>query len=158
MRLLRRVLVVLVLAASALVAGTARPAWACSCAQVDALEAAELAFTGVATSVDRPVMPGDVEVEFAVESVRKGAAGERVELVTHSDSATCGYGFTEGHRYEVFASGGRTGLCDGNVDLGAAPEPPADRPTGLWTTVAVLAVTAAAGVVLLVRRRRQGGQ
>src|SRR3712207_5084302 len=117
-----------------LTVGTARPAWACSCAQVNALEVAELAFTGVATSVDRPMMPGDVEVEFAVESVRKGAAGGRVELVTHSDSATCGYGFTEGHRYEVFAAGGRTGLCDGNVDLGAALEPPADRSTGPWTT------------------------
>jgi hypothetical protein len=153
--LLRRVLVVLVLAASALVAGTARPAWACSCAQVDALEAAELAFTGVATSVDRPWTPGDVEVTFAVESVRKGAAGERVELVTHSDEPTCGYGFTEGHRYEVFATGGRTGLCDGNVDLGAAP--PAQRVTGRWTTVAVLAVLAAAGAVLI-RRRRRGTQ
>ena len=160
MNALRRLLVVLVLAAATVLVAFTRPAWACSCAQINPLESAELAFTGVAVSVDRPWRSGDVEVRFAIETVQKGAAAEHVDLVTHSDSATCGYDFTEGHRYRVYVTDGRTTLCDGNEDLGLAETTtptgtptPTGPPIALWTAVtAGLVLTAAA--ILLLRRRR----
>ena len=108
MNALRRVLVVLLLAASALMITASRPAWACSCAQIDPLESAELAFTGVAASVRQPWLSDEVTVRFAVESVQKGSTGAEIALTTHSDGATCGYTFTEGHRYRV-----RCGPCSG---------------------------------------------
>jgi hypothetical protein len=141
---LRRALVVLILAVSALFFTAARPAWACSCAEVDALESAEVAFTGIATDVDRPWTPGTVTVTFDVESIEKGQVGRETELTTHSDSPACGYPFTEGHRYRVYARDGATNSCDGNEDLGlvAAPRPAA--PTAQWIFAAAAGIAAAA--------------
>ncbi len=154
MSLLRRVLVVLVLAASALTVAAARPAWACSCARIDPLESAELAFTGVATSVHKPWTSDEVTVRFAVESVRKGTAGDEVELTTHSQSPACGYPFTEGHRYRVYSNGTKTTSCDGNEDLGRTGVPASETPVAGWTVTAAGVALAATAFVFLYRRRR----
>jgi hypothetical protein len=152
---LRRVLVVLVLAASALMITASRPAWACSCAQIDPLESAELAFTGVAASVRQPWFSDEVTVRFSVESVQKGATDDEIELTTHSQSPACGYTFTEGHRYRVYADGTETTSCDGNEDLGFAGTPPAKTPVALWTATAAAVILTAAALVFLYRRRRR---
>jgi hypothetical protein len=151
---LRRILVVLVLAASALMITASRPAWACSCAQIDPLESAELAFTGVATSVRQPWFSDEVTVHFAVESVQKGATGDETELTTHSQGPACGYPFTEGHRYHVYTDGQETTSCDGNEDLGLAGTQTSKTPVALWTATAAAITLAAAALVFIYRRRR----
>jgi hypothetical protein len=155
--LLRRALVVLILAVSALFFTAARPAWACSCAEVDALENAEVAFTGIATKVDRPWTQGTVTVTFDVESIEKGQVGREAELTTHSDSPACGYAFTEGHRYRVYARDGATNLCDGNEDLGFAAAPRPAAATGQWIFAAAVVIAAAALAGYLWFRRRPRG-
>jgi len=154
--LLRRALVVLIIAGSALFFTAARPAWACSCGTIDALESAEVAFTGVATDVDRPWTPGTVTGTFDVESIEKGTVGRQAELTTHSDGPACGYPFTEGHRYRVYANGGATNSCDGNQDLGfvVAPRPPAATAQWVFAGAVVIAAAAAAGYLWFRRRRR----
>ena len=156
MNLLRRVLVVLVLAVSALTVAAVRPAWACSCGQIDPLESAEIAFTGVAASVDQAWTSDLVTVRFAVESVQKGSTGAQIELTTHSQGPACGYAFTEGHRYRVHTDGTETNSCDGNEDLGFVGVPPSGVPVARWAAVAAaVALIAAAGVLLYGRRRRR---
>ena len=158
MNALRRVLVVLVLAASALMITASRPAWACSCGQIDPLESAELAFTGVAASVRQPWLSDEVTVRFAVESVQKGSTDDEIALTTHSQGPACGYTFTEGHRYRVYTDGQETTSCDGNEDLGFASTPsgtpPGKKPVALWTATAAAVALAAASLVFLYRRRR----
>lgn len=165
MTALRRILIVLILAAASLAFASTRPAWACSCAaEIDHLDLASTAFVGVAAEVDEWT-GRKVTIRFDVEDMLKGDPAEEIELVTDAEGGACGYEFTEGHRYRVFADKGVTGLCDGNEDLGiasppgdttlrradaAAPE--ADLSTGLWTSAAV--VVAAGLAFLLMRRRR----
>jgi hypothetical protein len=114
-----------VLTAGVLVA-PAPPAWACSCAKIDVLQWADVAFVGrvVSIGIDRQV---ERKVEFAVESVQKGSAGSTVTLTTSISSASCGFDFAVGLRYRVFADSGRTGLCSGNVELAGFESPPGDR-------------------------------
>jgi hypothetical protein len=160
--LLRRTLVILILVGSALAFTAVRPAWACSCASnADPLESAEVAFTGIATDVDRPpaiggvVGPVTVTVAFDVESVEKGETGREVELTTSSEGASCGYEFTERHRYRVYARDGRTSLCDGNEDLGLVAAPQSAVPTVRWTTAGAALIVAAAAIGYLWLRRRR---
>jgi hypothetical protein len=149
---LRRVLVLLllVLAPSPV---AARPAWACSCAaDFDPLERAEVAFVGVADDVDPDWFGNEVEVSFAVESVLKGDAGESVTLVTMKDSASCGYGFVEGGRYRVYASGGETWSCDGN-ELLSTGHGSGDRTRMIfWGGTVFVLLAVAGGVTWLIRR------
>jgi len=152
--LLRRALVVLVLAASGLMIAGGTPAWACSCAQIDPLESAEVAFTGVAASVRQPWLSDRVTVRFAVESVQKGTVDAEVELTTHSQGPACGYEFSEGHRYRVYADGTETTSCDGNEDLGFVGVPPSDTPIVRWAVAAAGVALAGAALVWLYRRRR----
>ncbi len=154
MNLLRRVLVVLVLAVSALTVAAVRPAWACSCGQIDPLKSAEIAFTGVAASVDQPWTSDLVTVRFAVESVQKGSTGAQIELTTHSQGPACGYAFTEGHRYRVYSNGTKTTSCDGNEDLGRTGVPASETPVAGWTVTAAGVALAATAFVFLYRRRR----
>lgn len=167
MRLLRRLLVVLVLVATSLTVVSAGPAFACSCAVLDDhLDRADAAFVGVVTEVDEPAgrifsSADAVTVRFAVERVQKGAVGDDVELTTVAEQASCGYDFTEGHRYQVFATDGQTGLCAGNEELGIAATPraaapqPDPFPTALWITVGGLLLLVGTLGVVLVRRRNQ---
>jgi hypothetical protein len=63
---------------------------------------------------------------FDVQSVQKGGAGGSETITSVRDSATCGFEFTVGKRYQVFAdrssSGLTTDICAGTVGL-AAGEP-----------------------------------
>jgi hypothetical protein len=159
-KLLRRVLVVLILAGSALAFTAARPAWACSCGDnPDPLESAEAAFTGIATDVDRPWSTGGtVTVTFEVESMAKGEVGRQAELTTSSQGPACGYEFVEGHRYRVYARDGATNSCDGNADLGFVRAPRSATRTVEWSVAGavVIAAAAAAGYLWFRRHRRIG--
>lgn len=58
---------------------------------------------------------GKVEAVFEVDRAWKGVDRRTISVFTHSNSAACGYGFTVGVEYLVYASGGegplRTSLC-----------------------------------------------
>jgi hypothetical protein len=154
----------------------APPAWACSCAKIDAFAYADVAFTGRVITIDQDGGGGD-RVTFAVESVQKGTAGDQLVLTTSGSEVSCGFDFTEGHRYRIFARAGSTGLCNGNAELSAFTSPPGiDEPpavveplageptatttagTTLWAYgigLVILLTGAAAGAVLVRRHRNQ---
>ena len=93
-------------------------AWACVCDQPVPREAARNAaavFTGVARGRVTPERLGFGErVEFTVETVYKGGTASRSAVTV--DATSCGYVFTDGERYTVFATAdARTNMCMGNV-------------------------------------------
>ena len=118
---LRRVVVRLALVAVfvlALLPLSANTAWACLCDQLvprDAVRNAAAVFTGVARGRITPERLGFGErVEFTVETVYKGGVPGRWAVIV--DASSCGYVFTDGERYTVFATAeARTNLCMGNV-------------------------------------------
>lgn len=121
-----------VLAGFGVLGGPAPPACACTCAgwpdqavqEGEWVRAATAVFVGVA---GRPSAAGagGVDVPFAVDAVAKGTVGGTVTV--HSMTGMCGYEFTEGVRYRVYAhrNDGRlvTSLCSGN-----RPQPDAFSP------------------------------
>ena len=133
-----------------------------------------MVFVGVVRDVDEPfrIFGGSsadpVTVEFEVSEVHKGDVPARMTLTTAMDGASCGYAFTEGSRYLVFAAdyglGLSTGLCSGNLDLavesnpfgtGTTPRPaPPSEPGSGPIVVAAGAVVVVAVGALLVRRAR----
>jgi hypothetical protein len=121
-------------------------ACACSCALSSKEEFtanADLIFVGVVTAIDKPfAMGGEVKVDFLVEDVDKGDSAGDITLTTASDGAACGYDFSVGHRFRVYAREGSTGLCSGNELLGSAPEVPVDK------AFAVIPVTIGGGVLV----------
>ncbi len=144
-------------------------AWACSCAVLapkEAVDNADAVFTGVARGRIAPERVGFEErVEFTVETVYKGEVPSRWSVSIEATS--CGYVFTDGLRYTVFAAAGRTNLCMGNVQgaidpaaYGAQPIAvyPSDqlidlaRDTDRLVIAAVLLV--AIGAVMAIRLRR----
>ncbi|MFC4066019.1 hypothetical protein [Actinoplanes subglobosus] len=149
---LRRVLVLLLLVLAPIPVA-ARPAWACSCGDnPNPIERAEVAFVGVADDVDPDWFGSQVEVNFAVESVLKGAPGRSVTLVTMKDSASCGYEFVEGGKYRVYANAGETWSCDGNELLSTGHDV-SDRPRVIfWGGTAFVLLLVAGGVTWLIRR------
>jgi hypothetical protein len=97
---------------------SANTAWACVCDQRaprDAVRNAAAVFTGVARGRITPERLGFGEtVEFTVETVYKGGVPSRWAVTI--DATSCGYVFTDGERYTVFATAeARTNLCMGNV-------------------------------------------
>ncbi|GAA2643950.1 hypothetical protein [Nonomuraea recticatena] len=115
-------------------------ACACSCAPFEprtAVGDAASVFTGTVTGLRQ--LPGSplgprppFVVTFAVDQVYRGERQATAEVATNADSASCGYRFTRGTRYLVFASDGPMGsglfstdpgtrlyssLCSGNVVL-----------------------------------------
>lgn len=99
-------------------------AFACSCAPKPeletALEQASLVFVGrVEDQRPSPFKKGQIEVKFIVFRKFKGfeelPKSEFVLIHTAKDSATCGYNFTNGFEYLVYATGTpanfRTNLC-----------------------------------------------
>jgi hypothetical protein len=96
----------------------ANTAWACICDRLVPREAAANAaavFTGVARGRITPERLGFGErVEFNVETVYKGGLPNRWAVTV--DATSCGYVFSDGERYTVFATAeARTNLCMGNV-------------------------------------------
>jgi hypothetical protein len=116
--------VLLILLVAGVLVAPAPPAWACSCAKIDALEFADVAFVGRVTAIS--TVGAERRVEFAVESVRKGSAGSTLELTTSVSSASCGFDFATGRRYRVFARSGQTGLCSGNQEIPGFGSPAGD--------------------------------
>lgn len=93
-------------------------AWACVCDQPaphEAVRNAAAVFTGVARGRIAPERVGFGErVEFTVETVYKGEVPSRWSVSIEATS--CGYVFSDGERYTVFATAAaRTNLCMGNV-------------------------------------------
>lgn len=185
--MMRRIAVVLALAVGCAALQGARPPAASACTCVSSTEQehfdrAAVVFAGRASAVDETDV--GYSAAFVVEAVLKGEAGTNIRVATNRDSAGCGFRFTAGDRYEVFAVGGAgaltTSICSGTrrvsrpsdvyrppgvtarPPLEASPpvaEPPPDpaddRPSAsTWPLVSALA---AAGVVLaaLLRRRRR---
>jgi len=91
---------------------------ACLCMQFspnDAARNAAMVFTGKARGRIAPERVGFEErVEFDVETVYKGDVPSRWAVSVEASS--CGYVFSDGDRYTVFATAeARTNLCMGNV-------------------------------------------
>lgn len=148
----------------------ANTAWACLCDQLvprEAVRNAAAVFTGVARGRIAPERVGFGErVEFNVETVYKGGVPNRWAVTV--DATSCGYVFTDGERYTVFATiEARTNLCMGNVQGTIDPttygvEPttvyPSNQLIDLGRTADRLALTAlllvGLGALILVRNRR----
>ena len=126
--------------ASTIALASASSAAACTVAgdrtRADHLDAADVVFTGTAVRVDdstNPVYASTLDPlywSFVVDSVEKGAVGERVTVATAMSGASCGYTFELGRRYRVYAFHSdwydhlTTGLGSGNVVLASLGEPP----------------------------------
>ncbi|WP_238652384.1 hypothetical protein [Paenibacillus piscarius] len=110
---------------------TVRPqvTYACSCAvpssPVEAMEKSTAVFEGTVTSMEKSSKlvqsSGDpVYVTFLTGAHWKGEVGEQITVSTAQSSASCGFEFTEGERYLVYARGGAEGANGtGGADGGA---------------------------------------
>jgi len=91
----------------------ARPAAACSCAEVTpraALEGHGAVFEGRVVTVERPDDPGGVtRVVLEVVQTWRGADAERVELTTPRESSMCGVPFEPRTSWLVYADVGAAG-------------------------------------------------
>lgn len=113
-------------------------AHACSCIENpppgEALEGADYVFTGTVTMI-RSTDPGPggqsfpkSTVKFDVQSVYKGNVGGKFSVETAQSSAACGFTFTEGETYLVYAYSGdgggapSTSLCSRTAALSDAGE------------------------------------
>jgi Tissue inhibitor of metalloproteinase len=117
------------------VAATASPCWACSCAEDTPkgyAKRADVVFTGRVVEVrgggsdDGTYGDDNLKVRFRVKKVYKGKAKRATTVRTNESSAACGYGFSEGKRYTVFAQkeDGKlsTNLCSGTKRGGINPD------------------------------------
>ena len=157
--------------ALALLPLSGKTAWACVCDQPVPQEAARNAaavFTGLARGRVTPERPGFGErVEFTVETVYKGGTASRSAVTVEATS--CGYVFTDGERYTVFATAdARTNICMGNVQGAIDPATYGVQPIVVYPSqmidlgratdrvavVAVLLLGLAAAVWIRVRRSR----
>ncbi|MDA0635071.1 hypothetical protein OUY22_16755 [Nonomuraea sp. MCN248] len=164
-----RILAVLSLVAGFLVGGegTAR---ACKCVAREPAERvrdadAVLAATATRVRVDEPMLDGGrLTATLRADRVFKGPARAEFEVVSRADGAACGFAFTEGTRYLVFARAGdeglSTSLCSGNEVLepdggvpsllaaGSAPRVSQPPEPALSIAVAVLASIAVVAVAI----------
>jgi hypothetical protein len=166
--------ITLVFAAGLVVLGDAPGAWACSCigytdeqeARAAYFQDADLVFSGVAKSMydanaGNPVRSsGDpIEWTFDTDSSQKGEAADPQKVSSAREGATCGFRFTIGKRYQVFAgkqgSTYATNTCGGTHALAAGERPWEDRlpPTGVGPPRPVAAAIIASACVLIVALR-----
>ncbi|RCG29957.1 hypothetical protein DQ384_17500 [Sphaerisporangium album] len=113
-----RVTAVVLLAAGFLVTAP-NAACACSCAPqppADQMKRSAAVFTGTVVA-SRQAEGGDplgvappIVYTFRADQVYKGDPVVRFEVASNADTPACGYQFTTGGRYLVFASSERTGL------------------------------------------------
>lgn len=170
MRPLTMVKVTLLLAVSFVMLGRAPGAWACSCvgypSEREALEAgyesADLVFAGEArSSYDANAggstqSSGDpVEWTFDVDSTQKGPPANTRVVFTARFDASCGFAFTTGRRYQVFANedGGHysTGVCTGTHVLASGEKPFVGglATTGVGVLLGISALLMAGAVTLV---------
>lgn len=108
---------------------TVRPqvTYACSCvippSPLESMEKSTAVFEGTVTSMKKSSKlvqsSGDpMYVTFLTGAHWKGEVGEQVTVSTAQSSASCGFEFTEGERYLVYARGGAEG-ADGTGGGGA---------------------------------------
>jgi len=133
---LAHVALVLVLLLTALLLAAPAPAYACSCVEGtppgQALDRSAAVFAGTVLDVDTPALSllgnslRPVRVTFQVNQVWKGEVAERIVIRTAQDSAACGYNFSAGTAYLVYAhqseDGLATGLCERTTELANAGE------------------------------------
>ena len=101
----------------------AETASACSCAPArsaaDELERSTAVFSGKVVEIRSRKQSGNifrgVEVVFRVEKAWKGVKGRTVSVFTASHGAACGYGFTQGRTYLVYAYGAADGWLSTNI-------------------------------------------
>ena len=148
-----------------------RQAHACSCASFPIEEAAAMAdavFAGtvvnqepvgldpvgaLAATKPMPGVMGQVIYTFEVDGVAKGEVATQAQVLSGGDGASCGMSFGMNERWLVFTTWDgaihTTGLCSGNMPLGADEDPPLplsspiageiEQPVEIpWTAVAVL--------------------
>jgi hypothetical protein len=182
-----------ILLASAMAIGLAslpvQQALACSCAEgtiEQAAAAAHAVFAGtvidqkpvgldtgpvgaVAATGPMPIQMGSIVYTFAVDGVAKGDVASHAQVVSGGEGNTCGMAFGINERWLVFTTWDgsihSTGLCSGNMPLGADEDPPlamsapiageVEQPMEIpWTALAVLtAVLVLAGVSAFAFRR-----
>ena len=100
---------------------------ACSCAPPPApkvaLKNASAVFSGEVRKITTSKKDYIHTVEFKVLKSWKGVKGKTVKVTTALDGAACGYGFTKGEKYLVYANGGqpfRTSICTRTKSLNRA--------------------------------------
>jgi hypothetical protein len=105
-------------------------AWACSCVgttPADSFKAADVVFVGTVISREDPntgtaqSSTDPIVWTFTVKSVQKGATPGTTTVKSARDGASCGFVFSVGRRYQVFANktfyGLATNLCTGTAAL-----------------------------------------
>ncbi|MGH3995117.1 MAG: hypothetical protein ACRDSN_21960, partial [Pseudonocardiaceae bacterium] len=139
---------------------------ACTCAAAPAkqrLDSADAAFIGRLVT-EKPRSATEAVHVFAVDSVVKGELGRRVEVLSPTSGAACGFELEPDQATGILlhrdGSGWTGGLC-GQMpvgDLVAAAEE-VDQPLVNWGGLVVGASILALGALLLARRlrRRQSG-
>jgi tissue inhibitor of metalloproteinase len=96
---------------------------ACTCvpppSPSEELEHAAAVFSGKVVQIKRhkPTEDifGGVEVVFRVDKAWKGVGRRTVSVFTSSQTAACGYGFSKGHTYLVYASGNSRGRLSTSI-------------------------------------------
>jgi hypothetical protein len=111
--------------------------WACSCVAAtpeEYWEWSSVVFDGNPTDRSDPDENGMVTWTFEVVDAWKGTEEQMIQVSSHTDSATCGFGFELGTTYRVFASNGSdgltTGLCSGTAPRDTFDGPPAEAGSG----------------------------
>ncbi len=110
---------------------------ACTCTEPslrEALAQAEFVFIGTVSDLGLDYVKHERVTDFAIQRVFKGTMPERLRVVSALDEAACGYKFSRGAVYLVFARtvSGRaaTSLCGGNRALTAGQNAPPDLGPG----------------------------
>lgn len=90
---------------------------ACSCAIAPTpgdLNSIDTVFSGTVTAIGRPAIQNSGaqhSVDFEVDRVWLGTATWRTRVHTSGSGASCGYDFTIGERYLVYARAAEVSLC-----------------------------------------------
>ncbi len=146
---------------------------ACSCIPPqppqESLAQSAAVFSGTVTHIEQSALSRDQKISFDVRTVWKGADQKTLSLTTPGDSAACGYSFSEGGAYLVYASEtedknlavylcGRTALLENATEdleiLGAGNSPTngtkASEDKTSKTSALMVGGVALAGIILIV--------
>ena len=135
---------------------------ACTCATApvkERLDSADAAFVGRLVA-ERPRSADEAVYVFVVDSVVKGELGRRVEVVSPTSGAACGFELPRGEASGILLRRAGEewigGLC-GQVGVGELVEArrESDQPLVNWGGAIVGAAIIALGLLLLLRRLRR---